>query len=329
MLAACNNKIEESPKSSAVNVKIASAKFIDSARPVRTAGKLSAAKESKLSFKIPGIIESISVKEGEAVRKNTQLASLNLAEIDANLTKAKQGFEKAQRDYNRIKDLYRDSVVTLEQLQNTETALEIARSEFNIAAFNKRYSVINAPSDGRILRVFGEENELVNPGYPVILFGGDSDWQLICSVSDFDFNKIKIGDKALVDFDTFNNKTFTAYVSELSQSADPYTGTYNATLTLQKTNSSFASGLIGKAEIIPSSIQQKIIVPIESIVEANNDKGYIFIPKGNKVEKRRVTLGEIIAGNIIVIDGLDEGENIISTGAEYLQQNSEINVVEN
>jgi len=71
--------------------------------PIRTTGRLSAAQESNMSFKIPGIIKKFYVKEGQIVTKGMMLASLDLSEIDANLNKAKTSLEKVNRDFERVK----------------------------------------------------------------------------------------------------------------------------------------------------------------------------------------------------------------------------------
>ena len=99
------------------------------------------------------------------------LASLDLSEIEAKLASAKNGFSKANRDYQRVKNLYEDNVATLEQLQNTKTAYEVAEANLKIAKFNFTHSKIIAPENGKILKKIGNEGELTAPGAPMFLFG--------------------------------------------------------------------------------------------------------------------------------------------------------------
>ena len=109
-------------------------------------GKLASKEELKLSFKTGGIISEIFVDEGQTVKKGQVLAKLNLSEIQAQVNQAILGLDKAERDYRRANNLYKDSVVTLEQLQNTTTALDIAKSNVKIAEFNLQFSTIKAQS---------------------------------------------------------------------------------------------------------------------------------------------------------------------------------------
>ena len=142
--AACSNqKIEESQEK-AVVIKTVTAEFEEISVPVRFSGMLQSEAEMKLSFKIGGIIQSLNVEEGMQVRKNQVLASLNLTEINASLAQAKAGYQKAQRDLQRVENLYADTVATLEQLQNSKTALEVATANLQKAEFNQKHAKILA-----------------------------------------------------------------------------------------------------------------------------------------------------------------------------------------
>ena len=63
------------------------------------------------------------------------------------------------------------------------TALGIAQSNFNIARFNRKFSEIRAPSDGKILKQMAQANEILGQGYPVFAFAGtDAGWVLKVSL---------------------------------------------------------------------------------------------------------------------------------------------------
>jgi len=95
--------------------------------PVYASGSFTTDDETMRSFKTGGIVQHLFVREGDAVKKGQLLAILDLTEITAQVTQATLSYEKAQRDFNRLSNLYRDSVVTLEQFQNARTGLDIAR----------------------------------------------------------------------------------------------------------------------------------------------------------------------------------------------------------
>lgn len=115
---ACNKKTqsaEAAPSADEITVrtvKVESKKISD---PIVSSGFISSTKEARLSFKTGGVIEHIYVEEGQSVHKGQLLATLNLTEINALVEQAHQGLQKAQRDYDRAKNLYADTVATLDR----------------------------------------------------------------------------------------------------------------------------------------------------------------------------------------------------------------------
>ncbi len=81
-------------------------------RPILASGLVASASEARLAFKTGGVIDRILVKEGQTVVRGQLLATLNLTEISAQVNQAKEGVAKAERDLNRVKNLYADSVVS-------------------------------------------------------------------------------------------------------------------------------------------------------------------------------------------------------------------------
>ena len=119
--------------------------------PIEVAGLVASKEEARLSFKTGGIIEKIYVKEGQNVTKGQLLATLNLTEINANVQQANEAVAKAERDLRRVTNLYRDSVSTLEQVQNITTVLSLSKQNQQIAQYNRSYSQIHAPNSGTIV----------------------------------------------------------------------------------------------------------------------------------------------------------------------------------
>jgi multidrug efflux pump subunit AcrA (membrane-fusion protein) len=135
-------------------------------------GQFTTDDETILSFKTGGIIAQVLVSEGDQIRKGQLLATLDLTEINTSVTQAKLGYEKAKRDYERVQRLLADSVATLEQAQNSKTALDIAAQSLEAAKFNQDYSQIRAVRDGNVLKKFINEGQQIASGSPVFQTNG-------------------------------------------------------------------------------------------------------------------------------------------------------------
>ncbi len=326
----CSTKEEPPKNTDKIIVKTSMVIMKSLSLPIQTSGRVYTSTESKLSFKIPGIIDNIFVREGEYVKKNARLAILNLVEMNARVKQAESAFAKAERDLARVKRLYSDSVATLEQLQNTHTALDIADSDLKVARFNLHHSEIVAPEDGKVLKRFAEEGELTNSGVPIFLFGADKDgWVIRAGVTDRQIIRLKIGDKAKVWFDAYPNEEFTAHITEIEAVANPYTGTFEVELKIHSGKKILYSGFIGKVKIMPQQEESYAIIPIESMVEGEKRRGFVYIPhtEGKMVSKQEIEIADIVGDKLLVRSGLANVDKVITEGVSYLSENSMIEIV--
>ena len=217
----------DAPKETVV-VELAQVTKRDFKSDLIVSGVISSETEARLSFKTGGIIESMTVRDGDTVRLGQLLATLNPTEINAQVEQAKEALDKAQRDLERAKDLFAQSVATQEQLDNATTAWNVARQSLEIARFNQSRSEIRAPASGVVLRKLMNEGEIAAPGMPVFLFAGDQarDWVLKCGVSDRNWARLAKGDKVTITFDAFPAETFQGVVNRLAQGSDAASGLY-------------------------------------------------------------------------------------------------------
>lgn len=297
--------------------------------PVHSSGVLVSSEEVKLSFKTGGIVARIPVREGDRVKKGDLLASLNLAEINAQESLARDGYDKALRDYTRVKHLYADSVATLEQMQNAGTAMSLAESNLNIVLFNLAHSEIRAPENGIILKQFVKENELTAPGYPIFLFGtSKGNWKIRTALSDRDIVKINPGDSGSVTLDAWPGVRFSGVVDQVGEISDPLTGTYEIELTLASTGYRLAAGFIAGVELIPSGKESYILIPLESIVEADGMEGYIFaLRDSSTVQKVRIGIAAIIGSRAAIRRSPWVMKEIVTDGAAYLRDGEKVKII--
>jgi multidrug efflux system membrane fusion protein len=327
--AGCKHRENKTTSAEITNVRITGVTRGEISIPVHSIGTLVSSEEMKLSFKTGGIIATINVKEGARVKKGDLLASLNLSEIKANADQAKNGYEKALRDYNRAENLYRDSVATLEQKQNAATALNVAEAAVEIAQFNLAHSRIVAPENGIILKQFVKQNELVSSGYPVFLFGSSGKyWKVKSGLSDKDVVKVNPGDSAIISFDAYPGVKFPAVVDQVGEMSNPYTGTFETELLLKGSDYRLASGFVAGVDIFPASKKSFSMVPVGSIVEADGQKGYLFlVTAAMTVQKIQVDI-EALVGTMAAVRGIpEETSKVVSEGAAYLKDGMRVNVV--
>ncbi|MBK8699583.1 MAG: efflux RND transporter periplasmic adaptor subunit [Saprospiraceae bacterium] len=286
------------------------------------------AAEAKPSFKTGGVIAHTLVEEGDYVKKGQLLAKLNLSEIDAQVRQAEEGNAKAERDLARVKNLYADSVATLEQIQNAATALEMARKSLDIVKFNRQYSEARSPISGRVIKQILHEGEVTGPGMPVyvILGNHDKDWKVRTGLIDRDWSRIKVGDKAHITLDANPTERYHAIVSEKAMVAGNATSQIDVKLRFTDKVPNLAAGLLGKATLYPEKKTGIMTIPIEALTRSNGNNSFVFLFKTGKAVKTKIITGAIKGNEIEVLSGLNAGDEVITTGAMYLEDGDAVKI---
>lgn len=315
-------------KGESIPVTVIELKQASFSTPITASGTFSTNDETILSFKVGGIISNLYVQEGDPVKKGQVLATLDLTEIQAGLNQSKLAYEKALRDHERAGRLYRDSVATLEQFQNSKTALDIAEQQLKTAEFNLSYSQIRATQNGFVLRKFVNAGQQVSSGVPVLQINGanQGNWVLKATVNDQNWNTISIGDQSVIL--SSNADSIPGKVIRKSQAADPLTGSYWVEVAPDKLdNLSLASGMFGKVVVMPSIQKEGWQIPYEALLDAEGSVGFVFVTDDDKhARKLKVTLGKIAQNSVQVIAGLENHNKLISKGSAYLTDGSQIQI---
>jgi len=354
-LQACSESSasNEGTSEPAKQVTTAAVRAVQYEERVQATGKLGLEEQARLSFKTGGIIQRITVEEGEMVRRGQLLAELDLDEINAQATQADIGIQQAEiqvenaelalrlaeRDYRNAEGLYQDSVATLEQLQNAEVQLDNARNQLEaakkglkvrqeqsgVANFNLQYSRITAPANGTILRRMAEPNELASPGRPILLFGSrEKAWVVRIAVPDKDIIFVDIGDAARITFDAYPGKTFDGRVRTLASMADPVTNTYQVEVEVLHPGQRLVSGFIGRVEIATGNEKALLEIPIDALLVADKREGSVFTIEKGKARRRAIGIYRIEGEQLLLRSGLDTTQQVITSGVGYLQDGDSI-----
>ena len=330
-VAACSGGNAQRTDASPTPIAVRAAPVTDTtlSRTIAAAGSVIPADEATLSFKIGGVIAQVGVDAGDVVRKGQQLAALDLREIDASLARARSSAAKSERDAARARRLYADSVMSLSQMQDAETAAEIAEADLRAAAVNRRYAVIVAPFDGVVLERRAESGETISPGAPVLVLGSrTSGVAMEVGIADRDVQALREGDPAVARFDAFPGQELAGEITRIGAAADPRTGTYTVEIALRDAGR-LSVGLVGRVELRPGRGLPTAVVPIEALVEADGAEATIFTLSfdSTRAERRRVGVGFIDGNHVAVTRGLEGAAAVVTDGAAYLTDGARVRIV--
>lgn len=302
-------------------VKTALVAYQDFQRPINSPGILANKRQQKLSFKISGVIDHLAVDEGERVKKGQLLARLDHAEISAQVEQQRSVLANKQKHLKRVQALYRDKLITQEQLNAAETDVTVAQENLKISQFNLKHASIHAPADGVVLRRLVENNELVGPETPVFVISNLSKGYVFrVGLTDKQVVRVNLGDTATLKLDAYSDIDFEATVSEIGVAANRQTGLFEVELTLTPNGLNLFSGFIGNVSITPQFKQRLAFLPMESIVTAHDKSVTIYVvDNAGNVEQREVELAFVANERFAVKEGIASGEKVITEGAAFVR----------
>jgi multidrug efflux system membrane fusion protein len=330
LLGGCSSKGSEITSATTRAVNVASVKMATLDNTLHAVGLLSPKDEARLSFKVGGVIESIKVEEGQAVKAGQVLAALKQTEIGASVEQSRQATTKARRDLERAKALLADGVTTEEGVQDLTTAYDVAVAAQSGTEFNAAHTRVVASADGVVLRKLAQTDEVVQAGQTVLVLGGAKrGWVVRIGLADRDVVRTQIGDAARIEFDAWPSQSFAGRVTNIASAADSGTGTFTVELQVDPGGARFAQGLVAKVALSPQGTQSVKVIPVQSLIEANDKEAGVFVldPQHLVVHRVTIQIGRMSGGQIEVLDGLASDAQVVTDGASFLENGEAVRVV--
>ena len=257
---------------------------------VNASGKIQPESEVKISATSSAIIDSITVVEGEYVKKNQHLISLDRKQLQANVDQVTSSVRSAsarvkqdKANKERVERIYEQGLASDKELEGAQAAYEISRSQLDQArasllvsqdALDKARLV--SPQNGIVTRINKEAGEMAMGGMfslDVLMIIADlSRMEVIVDVNENDVVSISIGDTSEIEIDAYLDTVFYGVVSEIAHMAE----TSNFGSQEQVTNfkvkvrminvpPNIRPGMSATANIITEVRKNSLSIPIQSL----------------------------------------------------------------
>lgn len=324
----CVNNPQGAVVERASKVRVSEGKLVQYASPKRCIGSIAPKSDFKLSFKMGGVIAQIYVDEGQSVSKGQKIATLEPDEVESHVEQARLVLEKAERDFRRADNLFRDTVITLEHWQNAKTALGVAQSDLRIAEFNLRYTTLYSPIDGFVLKKLAEPGEVFGAGHPVLVLGSGGKHMVVeVSVTDKEWVELHLHDSASIQVDALGDVDFSGKVIRIDQLSDLYTGTYGVEIAFDNVPTKLAAGMMARVNIFPDIRHRFVSIPFDALLEARGNEGYVYVVINDTAIRRKVVVGAHNDNSLLLESGVELGERVITAGKEYIVTGKKVEIV--
>ncbi len=300
-----------------VSVEITKQPLIEEA-----AGTIQAKVETVISPLITATISSIKVRAGDDVKLGDVLVELDSRELRARADQAHQAvvaakakLVKAERDFKRIQQLFRNDAVAKAELDRTEALLGSAGAELSRARRREDeaktalgHSTLTSPISGRVVERYSDPGDTARQGEPLLRMYGPGMFRLEASVRESVAAKLVKGQSLTVKVDALD-KEFEASVDEIVPFADPGSRSFVVKAILAD-SSGLYPGMFGRL-LVPIGETKKIYIPADAVTQVGQ-LHFVIVKTERGLIRRYVRLGvSDQQDRVEVISGLAPGEYIL------------------
>ncbi len=188
-----------------------------------------------------------------------------------------------------------------------------------------------SPISGIVAMVFLDKGAVVVPptmsttmGTPVARVVNMNKAKVIVNVGDKEYPKIKIGQIAEIVTDAYPSRVFTGTVSAIAPVINPYTRTAPVEIIIPNKELLLRSGMFVEVKLIIEE-REGIVIKADYILGSEGSH-FVYIDDNGIARRREIKTGIVEENNVEVLEGLREGESIVTVGAEMLADGSKLDI---
>lgn len=276
--------------------------------------------------RISGLVQDITVEEGDYARKNKILAKLDDRELLLDVQQASAKAENSARLFQRSKEMYSKNLISKENFDDVKYQYETAKSQLEAARLKLTYAKIHAPISGVITQRLIEIGNYVGVNQKVFVMVDFDTLYARVFIPEKDIQKVHVGQKALITVDAYPGKKFWGHVKMINPIVDPESGTVKVTIMLLKKGTPIRPGMFATVKIITDTHPNALVIPKRALLlESEIDR--VFVVQDSVARQRDVKLGFADGNRIEVLSGLNEGDWVVVVGQEGLQNGARVRMV--
>jgi membrane fusion protein, multidrug efflux system len=289
-------------------------------------GNFVAAQELSLAAEKAGRIVQVLADEGTYVQKGQIVATIRVDQLSVDMRNAEAGYQTAQADVQRYENAYKTGGVTQQQLDQARLSLENAKAKLDQSRINLGDANIRATISGIVNKRHIEPGTVVAAGTALFDIVNVSSLKLNVAVNEAQVPYLQIGKTVKVKASVFPDKTFSGKITFIAPKADEALNFPVEILITNNSANQLKAGMYGTAVFDFPNQNAVIMVPRTAFVGSVNSR-QVFVNENGVARLKTVTPGRVMGEKVEVMDGLNEGALVITSGQINLVDGSNVSVI--
>ena len=309
----------------AVPVEVAKASRRSIAASYTGTAALEARGEAQVVAKTSGLALQVSAEVGQQVRAGQALvridsdrASLQVAQSDAQVKKLQANFARAQQ-------LASQKMVSANDLDQLRYDLENARASNRLARLELSYTTVKAPISGVIAERSIKPGNLVQINTPIMRIVDTSRLEATLNAPEREIETLKTGQAVKLTVDALPGKTFEGRIDRVSPVVDSGSGTFRVICVFEG-GGLLQPGMFARIRINYDQRANALVIPRNALLEDGSEPSAYTI-RADKAVRVALKLGNIDGEWVEVLGGLKENEPVVVAGKSALREGSVVQVI--
>ena len=266
-------------------------------------------------------IKRILVEVGDFVARGQVLAEMD----QTSLEQTKLKLDNDALELSRLKELYEAGALSKSDYEAMQLSYNVSNSQYENLVEN---TILRSPLTGVVTARNYDAGDMYAMSSPIFVVQQISPVKLLGAMSETDYTKVKKGDSVEITADAIPGRTLVGKVNRIYPVIDPSSHTFTAEVVVPNTDRVLRPGMFARAKVT-FAVNHSIVVPDIAIVkqQGSGQKSVYVLNADNTVSSRIVTLGRHTGTDYEVLEGLSEGEKIVTKGHTALRNGSEVNVI--
>jgi membrane fusion protein (multidrug efflux system) len=275
---------------------------------------------------VSGRITEFNFKEGEKVKAGTVLVRLDDTLERATLAQAKAQLDLAKSNFDRAQTLLARNAGTAKALAEARSQLQTSQSSVDLAQARLEKMSLVAPFDGRLGLRKVSIGAYLAPGSEIVNLEQIDPLKIDFRVPEIFLPAIKVGAKIAVRADAFPGRTFEGEIYAIDPLVDEAGRSIVMRARIANPDDVLRPGLFARIDVALDVRPDAMFVPEQAIVPVGDD-AYVFKVIDDKAVLAKVQLGMRRTGQVEVLDGLKDGDLVVTGGLLKIKDGSSVTVV--
>ena len=276
---------------------------------------------NNISPQTAGRIRKLNVEVGDFVSKGQILAEIDRMQLE----QAELKLKNDERELERCRQLLNEGGLSQSDFDSMELAFKVSKTSYDNLVEN---TILRSPVSGVITARNYDVGDMYSMSSPVYTVQQITPVKLLVAVSETDYTRISKGDKCVITADALPGESFRGSVVRIYPVMDPSSHTFNVEVQVPNANARLRPGMYARVSLNMGDTES-IVIPDAAIVkQQGSGQRTVFVLKDDDTaEVRLVTLGKFFDGQYEVLEGLSEGDRVVSKGQASLRSGVKVEVV--